>query len=131
MAGASFTIDGLDRILRKLDRMAPAVEREIKAGALQKGGEIFADEARDLAPVRTGNLRSHIEVSELVKDEKGHDAVLIGPTNEAFYGIFDEFGTEDTPAEPFMRPAYDNRREAAQASVGRDLGAAVDRVAKG
>lgn len=39
--------------------------------------------------------------------------VGVGPSSEAFYGMFHEIGTAHHPADPFLRPAVDSGRKAA------------------
>lgn len=84
--------------------------------ALQTVGEKFpmeaarliAKRAQEIAPVRTGYLRDHIEAKE--------GQVV----SEADYSQFVEFGTVHMEAQPFLRPAVDEHeaeieREAAKA----------------
>lgn len=39
--------------------------------------------------------------------------VGVGPSTEAFYGMFHETGTAHHPADPFLRPGLDSGRKAA------------------
>lgn len=55
-----------------------------------------------LAPVRTGKLRSGIVV-EVVQRATG--PVLSAGARGVPYALAVEFGTTDTPAQPFLRPA--------------------------
>lgn len=70
-------------------------------------GEI-AEDAKRLAPVRTGRLRDSIHVAE-VSDT--HAIVQADPRNpdadaeDAPYAGFVEYGTSDTPRQPFLAPA--------------------------
>ena len=63
-------------------------------------GDAAKEEARNFAPVLTGALRDSIEVSHL---EGGRQRISVGVR----YGMYVEFGTFDTPAEPYLRPALD------------------------
>jgi HK97 gp10 family phage protein len=71
------------------------------------GGEI-AEDAKRLAPVRTGRLRDSIHVSD-VSDK--HVIVEANPRNPDTsagnepYAGYVEYGTSDTPREPFLAPA--------------------------
>lgn len=71
-------------------------------------------DAKTLAPVDTGNLRSSIshEISG------GGDVIesVIGPT--AYYGIFVELGTARMAPQPFMSPAFDRNASAIEQVFG-------------
>lgn len=72
--------------------------------ALAKTGFDVAADARQLAPVDTGNLRGSIGV------DVGGTTVTVGP--EANYGIFVERGTWKTAPQPFLTPAAERREPA-------------------
>lgn len=63
-------------------------------------------QAKNLAPVDTGRLRSSIN-GRLARDSQG--VVGIVGTN-VHYAIFQEFGTRYMAAQPFLRPALDAAR---------------------
>lgn len=58
----------------------------------------------------------------------------IGPTTEAFYAHFVEFGTAHSVAKPFMRPAWEGNKATAvqviQAALKAEIDKAVERIAK-
>lgn len=64
-------------------------------------------DAKALAPVDTGTLRSSISTTFSGDGRSGQMAAEIGPTVE--YGVFQEYGTSTQPGKPFMGPAYDRR----------------------
>ena len=69
---------------------------------VERIGEGIAQEARRLAPVDTGFLKSTIDwaiVGEGIRGMELH--VFVGAT----YGIFQEFGTRKMAPHPFLRPA--------------------------
>ena len=84
-------------------RQAP-IKAAVKAGiAMSKATLDIERDAKILAPVDTGNLRSSIS-----HEISGGGTVLesvIGPT--ANYGIFVELGTARMAPQPFMGPAFD------------------------
>ena len=84
------------------------------AGVLRDLAEDVADDARRLAPVRTGRLRESIHVAS-VTDERAiveADATRQQQDGPETYPGFVERGTSDTPAQPFLRPALFRRRDA-------------------
>lgn len=66
----------------------------------RKAAEDIRDTARQLAPMRTGNLRRGIQVHKIDDAE-----YAVGWTDDAFYGRMVEFGTEDTRPKPHLVPA--------------------------
>jgi HK97 gp10 family phage protein len=64
------------------------------------------DDAVRLAPVLSGRLRDSISSGVSVDAQGPFGWVDVGVD----YWMFPEFGTEDTPAEPYIRPAVYRRR---------------------
>ncbi|MCW2132888.1 HK97-gp10 family putative phage morphogenesis protein [Arthrobacter sp. VKM Ac-2550] len=83
--------------------------------------DITAD-AKNLAPVDTGNLKGSISHTDLrTVGRSGTLTVEIGPT--ASYAVFVELGTSKMAAQPFMGPAADRRApafEQAMAQLGEE-----------
>lgn len=67
------------------------------------------EEARDLVPVDTGNLRSTIEI-RLTKSFLAGIKAMIG-TDRTTYAIHVEYGTQMTEAQPYIRPAFKKYRD--------------------
>jgi len=63
------------------------------------------DDARLLAPVRTGNLRRHIVVEEITDLDTGVEGFAVGWDDKGFYGQMVEQGTEKTQPRPHLVPA--------------------------
>jgi HK97 gp10 family phage protein len=94
-------------------RVGPISQRAVadlaKARAVTNQEETVArqvlETARDLAPFLTGRLRRSLTVVE-VRNSRGQTEYRIGwDLDIAEYGPAVEFGTEDTPAQPHLRPA--------------------------
>jgi HK97 gp10 family phage protein len=105
LATLSVEIDGLTAIEdapKYIQRaVADSLEDTVTSGAL-----LIENEAKILAPVKTGNLRRSIHHLTVDKSEQAV-SVQVGPT--AFYAKFLEFGTRHMKARPFMRPAFDTK----------------------
>lgn len=113
---------------RTFDRLIVAAGPAERLAAAFAGAEIVADEARRLVPVLSGNLRDSIIVSArpiggsagaaTVALGGGITVVFVGPSTsesaDGFYGHMIEFGTFKAAAHPFMTPAIENKRGAAQ-----------------
>lgn len=83
--------------------------------------DIEAD-AKVLAPVDTGTLRSSISTTITGDGRHGTMTAEIGPTVD--YGIYQEYGTSTQSGKPFMGPAFDRRVPGftdAVAALGQDL----------
>jgi HK97 gp10 family phage protein len=141
---AGIKIEGADEIDAALKRMATVTRREVVERALLAGGEEIAAEARRLVPADTGNLRASIIASTTAKgmnsaggsSGSGDVKVFVGPEqgreaeHDGFYGHMVEFGTNDTAAEPFMRPAFDGpAARRAAAAIGEVLASEIDKQA--
>lgn len=79
----------------------PEIKRQVRAVAVA-----VRDDARQLAPVQTGALRRSLTVVNVYDRETKTVIYRVGwRTDVAFYGGLVELGTEDTPAQPHLRPA--------------------------
>jgi HK97 gp10 family phage protein len=87
------------RVLRELanSEQVQDVCRKVATG--------IRDDARRLAPVRTGNLRSHIVIEEYTDLDTGVDGYAVGWDDKGWYGWMVEAGTEGTAARPHLVPA--------------------------
>lgn len=88
---------------------APSVKKQVRAVAAE-----VRKLARQKAPKETGDLKRGIRVENAYDRETGLVEYRVGWDKRiAFYGGLIELGTEDTPAQPHLRPAADeinNRR---------------------
>lgn len=106
-------VEGLRELDRQLSQFTTSRRRAIGRVALDNGGEILAKAARALAPVDGGGLRESIDVSgTLTRRQRGlHQKIadqerFVGPDDRPS-AIAQEFGNENHPPQPFMRPAWD------------------------
>jgi HK97 gp10 family phage protein len=87
------------RALREL-----ANSEQAQSAARQQALDIRND-ARRLAPHRTGNLRRHIVIEEITDLATGIEGYAVGWDDKGFYGWFVESGTEHSAAQPHLVPA--------------------------
>lgn len=79
--------------------------REVKAQVRAVANEIRKD-ARRRAPKVTGALRRGLQVVNYYDPETGMVEYHVGwSRGTAWYGLLVEMGTEDTAAQPHLRPA--------------------------
>lgn len=154
--GVEFSLTGLDDLLGKLDAVTHEVKRKGGRFALRKAAQVVRDAAQANAKriddpetaedisrnvamrwngrlfKRTGNLGFRVGVlggARIPKSKpKGSDPG--GPGGDTRYWAFQEFGTEDTPAQPFMRPALSENIGPATDTFVRELDRALDRAIK-
>jgi len=54
--------------------------------------------------------------------------IAVGPTNQVFYGMFQEFGTVHHGPKPFMRPAWDSHKMDVFNSIKNDLAEEIEKA---
>lgn len=134
MAGnASLKWQNKERFFQRLVSVVPAAEQEL-AAANEQSANALADMARRLAPTgETGRLQASIRIETR---ERGAFAVLAGgpltthpvrkgASRQYDYALGVEFGTEDTPAQPFFWPSFRANKRPAKARATRALTKAI------
>lgn len=106
MMAAKFTLSGVTEMRQRLERIGDEVATDGVRKALFAAAEPIRDSAEDKAPEKSGFLKDNIIIVEVDTSRHGA-AVDVGPHEDAFYGLFQELGTEDHAAQPFLRPAFD------------------------
>jgi len=146
-------ITGDKELLEVLKRLPKHISDKILDKAIRKGANILKKEASLRAPSRKGNnvlrrygkgLKREIIVRKLAKRKaRGETILQVGPSRDAFYGIFVEFGTvhryhksgksvgaiTQDNAQPFMRPAFDAKVDEIQSEATKILRDEVMRAA--
>jgi HK97 gp10 family phage protein len=133
----SVRVDGLREIEAALHELPKATGKNVVTRVLKKRGEPIANTARANAPVDQGQLRDSIGVSTKLSKRQKRIHRKEGPDDiEVFVGAgalpqahMVEFGTDQMPAQPFMRPAWDKGKEAALEGIGQDLWAEIEKAA--
>ena len=120
-------VSGFRDLERTLERTERAISEDALVSATQKGAQIIVDAARSRAPRRTGKLAEGIK-HEIVEASSSEVQAKIGP--DVSYGRHVELGTRHNPAQPFLRPALDERGKAAMNTTGKDLWARIRRVVR-
>lgn len=137
---------GFRELERALNELPKATGRNVLRRVAKGALEPMADRARGMAPVERGDLRASIQVSEKRTkrvtrinrfDKNTGVEVAMGPVSGGGvlnYATFAEFGTVDTRAKPFMRPAWqggkDNALDYVKANLAREINRAAARLAK-
>lgn len=151
-------IEGFSELERLLKQLPRTVARKLARQALRVGAKIVQREAKQRAPKNTGTLAAGIKVRAAKAKKKDRTAVMVRVGDghfkgETFYSGFIEFGYEKVPTiplpggkfksakrgseptttippRPFMRPAFDAKKEEAARAIGKALGELIEESAQ-
>lgn len=132
---------GLSQLELKVQYLKTAARQGLKAGVSEAAG-LFEAEAKDLVPVLTGNLRDHIH-TETVTDTDEVQTLAVTPVEAAAnpYGFDPPYarrielgfvGTDSLgrhyhqAAQPYMAPAFENKRDEAQTAIKEGVYSSLD-----
>jgi HK97 gp10 family phage protein len=97
-------VRGLDNALKYVRQIEAEIEKDAKQ-AVKESSYLMEAQAKALAPVKTGYMRSNIKT---YFNEGGLSGEVI---SHAEYSLFVEFGTSKQEAQPYMMPAYFKARK--------------------
>ncbi len=138
-------LEGFKELDKALGQLPKATAKGVLRRVLKRAAKPIDDSASALAPVETGKLeRSVIVGTKLTRSQRGggvsiteggfrsaaknYVEVHIGTAMSR--GVFQEFGTIDHLASPFMRPAWDNNKDRALGIIKSELGTEIEKSAK-
>jgi len=78
------------------------VKRGVRA-AVKDWGDVAVQIMKAFVPVRSGRLRDAIKIDSIDRVPGGW-SVFVGPGGRVRYAAFVEYGTKDTPEQPYARP---------------------------
>jgi len=118
MAKYLIHVKGLRELNKALNQLPEAVRGDVLEDVLTETAKPFAEIAQQHAPVLTGFLKGSIGVVTEFKTSKSVQvAIRAGAINRPPYGFYQEFGTAQHGAQPFMRPAWDALKRRAPAMI--------------
>lgn len=85
-------IEGLDELEEAFTDGSKRAVRKFLRGVEMKAAKPLVDSAKQFAPYETGNLET--EIHRQAVQSEGALTVRVGPGKNAFYGMFQEFGTQ-------------------------------------
>lgn len=103
------------RLVTKVNRL-PSVQANLprkRREAQMQAAERIAAKEREIVPVDTGRLKASIRV--VSEDNR---VLVIAGTHEVYWGIFNEYGTINMRAQPFVRPAIEGMGIVVERSAG-------------
>lgn len=135
-------VAGLDELRKKLRELPDKIAKKHLRAAVAAGAKVIRDDARTRVPVDTGLLRRSV-IQKWIREQSGntrqtfyvlwrrgkkYQAVkkkskgkVLVVNQDAFYGLFVEFGTAKMAARPFMRPAFEMRKQDALQAIANKL----------
>lgn len=147
-----FELEGLQELAQSLQQFSDTVARNITSRALADAAEPMAKAARALAPKDSGELRESISASTRANVKgrlrnKNLRFAFVGPSYSKFdqhyapHAHLVEFGTAaryhkdgkyvgQAPAQPFMRPAFDQYKQEVVVRFRDHLAVEVERAAR-
>lgn len=139
-------LSGFKELAAALRELGPRVARNTLRRAVSSGARLIRDEARIKAPVDTGEMRKDIMIKRerAAKDVmsarysvfvlSGKKSRLAGKRRnvdkDSFYWKFVELGTSKMSARPFLRPAYEVKKEDAVKTIGDVIDAGIKKAAQ-
>lgn len=109
-------VDGLDR----LDAAFAGLERELTGPQLiqltESAADVIYQEVIARAPVDTGELKASIESVAAQRGKSATSSIQVADSAKGgikYYAVFIEYGTSKMAAKPFMRPAFEAKKNAA------------------
>jgi HK97 gp10 family phage protein len=150
---AQIRVEGLAELSRRLRELPDAIAG--KGGgplryAIFQAAKVIKDQAIANAPEDTGLLKKNIVTARQRKNPRGREGYFIevrrkrrhyantranvrkgkvGKTydvRDAYYGMMIEFGTQNMPAQPFMRPAFESKKEQAAMQFRESFAKAIE-----
>lgn len=99
MSRSSITVSGLSAAVKALRELPRDIDQLVNP-LVEKSVQAIEDDARARAPFDEFELRNDISSQMLPGGNKGEVKSAVD------HSVPVEFGTEDTPAQPFMFPAF-------------------------
>lgn len=124
-------VTGYKELERVLKQLPDALAKRVVLNGLRAGGRVLVKGMKERAPVRTGELAASPVVTTAGKATRGKGHAVIGfrkPTSRRVH--LTEFGTENAPAQPFIRPTLDEDGAEAIKKIGEIMGRGVEREAR-
>jgi HK97 gp10 family phage protein len=125
---ADVKLIGVQEVMEALAELPEEVQKEVLDGILEEAAVMLEQEAKRLAPYRTGKLRDSIEARKMKPRRGEYARYAIGPKGVRYAG-FVEFGTAHAPPKPYMRPTHDAKKAEVIRDAREEIIAGVERLA--
>lgn len=126
-----FKLKGFSRVSRAFNKLDHKARKKHLRPALRAGAKVIKNAAQSLAPKDSGALKRTIKVRSLKRSRKNFGVFIrTGTASElgiketkgrGYYPFSVEYGTDEQPARPYMRPALKNNDERARKAIAERL----------
>lgn len=143
MAEVSIQLTGFKELAAALRELPQRVAKNALRAAVNAGASEIKKQVRKNAPMDTGLLKKNIFQKQIreasgpyqqtfaVGVRQGRAKNKDGSKKELpFYWRFMEFGTSKLPARPFLRPAFETKKEAAVKAIADKLDERIQKYAR-
>lgn len=128
-------LEGVEDLQAAIKKLSENMQGEILRDAVMAGAEIVADTASQLAPRSAdgshghepGFLSKNIRAERVWTRTQDTADAHVGLDKEAWYGRLQETGTVFQPAQPFLRPAFDETKNSVVDEIAARLRARIER----
>lgn len=136
MAAGKLILQGDKELIAAMNALTPALEKKVLRTALRAGGKPILAQAKSNAPFKTGQTRRALKLRAMKRSRKNRVGVIVQTKDgdykgDQFYASFIEYGTSKMAAKPFMRPAFDTKKNESLQIVTREIDAGLQKVASG
>lgn len=142
MNNVRFELVGAKELDKALAQLPRATSRTVLRKTLTKAAEPVLTMAQYLVPVDQGDLKRSLKIGTSLSSRQrkiagrsGEVMVYVGASHPmGAHAHLVEFGTAKTPAQPFLRPAWDRQKGKAlrifQAEIWKEIVKAAESLAK-
>lgn len=136
MARTLFKVEGLKELETALKELPKATGKNVLKRVLIKAGQPIAASAERHAPRLRGKLQMSIGTGTKLSrrqsrlHRKESTVEIFAGAGALAQSITQEFGTSFHPAQPFMRPAWDENQKPSYDSIRDDLAAEIEKARK-
>lgn len=123
---------GLRELGAALKELDSRVQKRIARSATAAGARVIANEAKARVPVDKGTVKKNIRTANLKPTQPGLQETAVGvrvkgkTADSAFHWRFLEFGTAKMSPKPFLRPAFEAKKEEAANKIKDQLKKRLD-----
>jgi HK97 gp10 family phage protein len=133
-------VDGLKELEKKLRELGPDIARNALRAGVRAGANLIKDDAVRNAPEDTGTLKKATYIKHIRERSNNYQQTFfVGVRHgkkyakrgqDAYYWRFVEFGTAKMSAKPFLRPAFERKKEAAVGAIAARIKIRIDAAGK-
>lgn len=142
MAISQFKIDGLKECMKAFDEADKACVKALRKAVKDSAKPVLADAKNNVKPSADGShgkppgtLKRDLTIKAEKTPDKAKYVVRVGlksrktakavDENGTPYGVFVEYGTSKTPAQPFLKPALESTRGETEDRIADTIMAAI------